>query len=181
MDHLQRSGYPRLVQTAAVTSYTTFCSSLHQSLWAMRHFLLGHLQHSGSCHMTSLRMIWWSCFWKHLIHILSLYMMTDTSWSRAFSIIYQKTFAKKLTGVCPKSCRKGEKEKKKKGNCKTLCAKAQTQKIRDHNHLAGEYRGPADNACNLNYRIDPKKVKTPCIIHNLNGILFLCYSYFHDC
>ena len=65
MDHLQRSGYPYLVQAVAVTNYTTFCSSLHQCLWAIRHFLLGHQQHSWSCHMTSLRMIWWSCFSKY--------------------------------------------------------------------------------------------------------------------
>ena len=46
------------------------------------------------------------------------------------------------------------------------------KKVRDHNHLTGEYRGLAHKACNLNYRIDPKKVKIPCIIHNLKG-----YSY----
>ena len=45
----------------------------------------------------------------------------------------------------------------------------------------GEYRGPAHDACYLNYRIGPNKVKIPCIIHNLKGILFLYYSYFHDC
>ena len=43
--------------------------------------------------------------------------------------------------------------------------------VRDHNHLTGEYRGPAHNACNLNYHIYPKKVKIPCIIHNLKGIV----------
>ena len=44
------------------------------------------------------------------------------------------------------------------------------KKVHDHDHLTGEYRGPAHNAYNLNYRIDPKKVKIPCIIHNLKGI-----------
>ena len=53
--------------------------------------------------------------------------------------------------------------------------------VRHHNHLTGEYRGPAQNACNLNYHINPKNVKIPCIIHNIKGILFLFYSYFHDC
>ena len=53
--------------------------------------------------------------------------------------------------------------------------------VRDHDHLTGEYRGRAYNACNLNYRVDPKKVSIPCIIHNLKGILFLRYSYFHSC
>ena len=67
-------------------------------------------------------------------------------------------------------------------NC-LICAKpvkSADKKVRDHNHLTGEYRGPAHNACDLNYRIDPKKVKIPCIIDNLKGILFLCYSYFYD-
>ena len=62
MDYLWRSQYPHLVQTVTITSYTTFWSSLHQSLWpwAVRCFLPGHLPHSWSCHMTSLGMIWWS-------------------------------------------------------------------------------------------------------------------------
>ena len=59
--------------------------------------------------------------------------------------------------------------------------KSADKKVRDHNHLTGEYRGPAHNACNLNYRIDPKKVKILCIIHNLRGMLLLCYSYFPNC
>ena len=58
--------------------------------------------------------------------------------------------------------------------------KSANKKVCDHNHLTGEYRGPAHIACNLNYRINPKKVKVPCIIHNLKGILFLCYSFFHS-
>ena len=41
------------------------------------------------------------------------------------------------------------------------------KKVRDHDHLAGEYRGPAQIACNLNYRIDPKKVKITCIFHSM--------------
>ena len=45
------------------------------------------------------------------------------------------------------------------------------KKVRDHDHLMGEYRGLAHNACNLNYHINPKKVKIPCIIHNLKGIV----------
>ena len=68
-------------------------------------------------------------------------------------------------------------------NC-SICAKpfkSADKKVRDHNHLTVKYRGPAGNACNLNYRIDPKRVKIQCIIHNLKGMLFLCYSYFHEC
>ena len=66
----------------------------------------------------------------------------------------------------------------------SICAKlfkSADKKVHNHDHLKGEYRGPAHNARNLNYRSDPKKVKIPCIIHNLKGILFLYYSYFHNC
>ena len=58
-------------------------------------------------------------------------------------------------------------------NC-SICAKpfmSEDKKVSNHDHLRGEYRGPAHNACNLNYCIDPKKVKIPCIIHNLKGIV----------
>ena len=57
-------------------------------------------------------------------------------------------------------------------NC-SVCTKpfmSADKKVRDHDHLTDEYRGPAHNACNFNYRIDPKKVKIPCIIHNLKDI-----------
>ena len=47
--------------------------------------------------------------------------------------------------------------------------KPDEKKVRDHDHLTGEYRGPAHNLCNLQYRINPEKVKIPCIIHNLKG------------
>ena len=58
-------------------------------------------------------------------------------------------------------------------NC-SICAKpfkSADKKVHDHDHLTGEYRGPAHKACNLNYHIDPKKASIPCIIHNLEGIV----------
>ena len=68
-------------------------------------------------------------------------------------------------------------------NC-SICAepfKSADEKVHDYDHLTGEYRGAAHNTSNLNYRIDPKKVKIPCIIRILKDILFLCYSYFRNC
>ena len=44
----------------------------------------------------------------------------------------------------------------------SICTKpfmSEDKKVCDHDHLTGEYRGPALNACNLNYRINPKKMK----------------------
>ena len=40
-------------------------------------------------------------------------------------------------------------------------------KVRDHDHLTGEYRGAAHSGCNLRYRIYPDQVK--CFFHNLHG------------
>ena len=57
--------------------------------------------------------------------------------------------------------------------------KSADKKVGDHDHLTGGYRGPAHNTCNLNYLIDPKKVKIPCIINNLKK--YICYIYFHNC
>ena len=37
------------------------------------------------------------------------------------------------------------------------------------NCFVGEYRGPAHRNCNLQYRINPQKVKIPCVIHNLKN------------
>ena len=42
-------------------------------------------------------------------------------------------------------------------------------RVRDHCHITGIYRGAAHGACNLNYRITPKNCKLPVVIHNLNG------------
>ena len=41
------------------------------------------------------------------------------------------------------------------------------EKVRDHDHLTGEYRGAAHNSCNLNY--NHKNFKIPVIFHNLKG------------
>ena len=68
-------------------------------------------------------------------------------------------------------------------NC-SICAKPfklAVKKFLKHNHLLGEYKGPAHDVCHLNYRINPKKAKISCIIDNLKGISFLRYSYFRIC
>ena len=41
--------------------------------------------------------------------------------------------------------------------------------VRDHCHITGKYRGSAHNNCNLQMRIDAKKIKIPVIFHNLKG------------
>ena len=48
-------------------------------------------------------------------------------------------------------------------------------RVRDHDHLTGKYRGAAHNACNLNYRFSKENVRKhnsfhiPIIFHNLRG------------
>ena len=40
-------------------------------------------------------------------------------------------------------------------------------KVPDHDHLSGRYRGPAHKQCNLDYGFNPEKVQIPCFFHNL--------------
>ena len=42
-------------------------------------------------------------------------------------------------------------------------------KVRDHCHITGEYRGAAHRDCNLKWVISPEKLKIPVIFHNLKG------------
>ena len=43
------------------------------------------------------------------------------------------------------------------------------EKVRDHCHITGEYRGAAHRDCNLKWAISPQKLKIPVIFHNLKG------------
>ena len=42
-------------------------------------------------------------------------------------------------------------------------------KVRDHCHITGNYRGAAHNECNLMYGISKTGWKLPVVIHNLKG------------
>ena len=42
-------------------------------------------------------------------------------------------------------------------------------KLIDHDHITGKYRGAAHSSCNLKLRIDPDKVKIHVFFHNLRG------------
>ena len=42
-------------------------------------------------------------------------------------------------------------------------------KVRDHCHITGNYRGTAHSKCNLNYRLNSKSWKLSVVIHNLKG------------
>jgi len=49
-----------------------------------------------------------------------------------------------------------------------ICGEALVNdRVRDHCHITGKYRGAAHNACNLKLRIYPGKTKVPEVLHNL--------------
>ena len=51
-----------------------------------------------------------------------------------------------------------------------MCAKPLADdRVRDHSHITGSYRGAAHSVCNLNYRLNPKSWKLPVVIHNLKS------------
>jgi len=48
-----------------------------------------------------------------------------------------------------------------------ICKKEiKKKKVRDHDHITGEYRGPACNGCNINYK---KRLMIPVVFHNLKN------------
>ncbi|VDI81882.1 Hypothetical predicted protein [Mytilus galloprovincialis] len=51
-------------------------------------------------------------------------------------------------------------------NCHICGGELEGDKVRDHDHLTGKYRGAAHNQCNLDFQL-PKHV--PIILHNLSG------------
>ena len=51
-------------------------------------------------------------------------------------------------------------------NCHIREKPLKGDKVRDHCHISGKYRGPAHDKCNINYRY-PKTI--PVVFHNLRG------------
>ena len=45
----------------------------------------------------------------------------------------------------------------------------ESDSVRDHCHITGEYRGAARNACNLRLRLNPKTINIPVVFHNLRS------------
>lgn len=60
-----------------------------------------------------------------------------------------------------------EKEFKQAENCYLCNESLGTDRVRDHDHLTGLYRGPAHSYCNIQYSY--KNIKIPVIFHNLKG------------
>ena len=54
-------------------------------------------------------------------------------------------------------------------NCSVCNEPLLEDRVRDHDHITGNFRGAAHNACNLKLRIKPNEVNIPVILHNLSG------------
>lgn len=46
-----------------------------------------------------------------------------------------------------------------------LRADINDNRVRDHDHFTGKYRGPAHRGCNLQLQIKPDEIKIPLIYH----------------
>ncbi|CAI2175054.1 16944_t:CDS:2, partial [Funneliformis geosporum] len=68
------------------------------------------------------------------------------------------------------SCMKKEHPKKKEAQKKYREAlSGLNRKVKDHDHINGNYRGPAHDSCNKKLRIGSFKTKVPLICHNFRG------------
>ena len=89
---------------------------------------------------------------------------------------------KEIAKIPPKKMIFGEKEAKQynKETKYWICkGELNNDKVRDHCHFTGRYRGAAHNSCNLKYR---KPDFTPVVFHNLSGYdshLFIKKSWFY--
>ncbi|GET66267.1 hypothetical protein RIR_jg37682.t5 [Rhizophagus irregularis DAOM 181602=DAOM 197198] len=54
-------------------------------------------------------------------------------------------------------------------NCWICCNPLDGNKVRDHCHITGRYRGAAHRECNLDLSIKPREMHIPVIFHNLSG------------
>ena len=54
-------------------------------------------------------------------------------------------------------------------NCHICSQPLGGDKVRDHCHIVGNYRGVAHSRCNLAYRISKFDWKLPVVTHNLKG------------
>jgi hypothetical protein len=54
-------------------------------------------------------------------------------------------------------------------NCWVCQKPLDGDKVRDHCHITGKYRGPAHKICNLELCIKPCEMHIPVIFHNLSG------------
>ena len=70
----------------------------------------------------------------------------------------------------PLQISKSDEEAFKKSTHCWICKrkyKLADERVRDHCHITGKYRGSAHNACNLKLKISAEKIKIPVIFHNL--------------
>lgn len=51
-------------------------------------------------------------------------------------------------------------------HCHICQKKLESDRVRDHCHVTGKFRGAAHNACNLNLK---QKERIPVLFHNLRG------------
>ena len=103
--------------------------------------------------------------------ILRTYTKTTTEDKDAMEVFIQwlEDDVRTLANIKPKEMIFTEEDKKhfnKNKECWICGENLGNDKVRDHCHYTGRYRGPACNSCNLNYR-KPKFI--PVVFHNLSS------------
>jgi hypothetical protein len=81
----------------------------------------------------------------------------------------ETTIFNKLKAVVPKNMTDQDKLNFRQNTYCYICNKPYTRKdykVRDHDHISGQYRGGAHNSCNINYKFRPF---IPVVFYNLQG------------
>ena len=66
---------------------------------------------------------------------------------------------------------KDEEDFKNNNNCRFCEKKIECDKVRDHSHLTGKYKGPAHSKCNINVTQDQGNF-LPFMFHNFSNYDF---------
>ena len=96
----------------------------------------------------------------------------DDTMEHYFNDLYtlKKQIMKVIDTIIPMTFTKENQiEFKNATNCHICKKPLKEDRVRDHDHLTGLFRGAAHEDCNINYKIEPKKFKIPIFYHNLKG------------
>ena len=81
----------------------------------------------------------------------------------------EKKIQSALTNPTPMDLTKDQEKMFRETEDCWICKKKLDDRVNDHDHITGDFRGAAHNDCNIKLRIYPYKQHIPMVFHNLKG------------